>query len=337
MRRVTLQDVAADAGVSRAAASMVVRGTGRLSDQTRERVRRSMEKLGYIYNRNAASLRSNRSWTLGFIVTDFSNPYFSAIALAFEKAASAAGYMTLISNTFDDPGHQDGLVTTMLESPVAGLAYVPALGAAPVHLPIPTLALTRPAADGGPALSSDAYVAGEMAAAHLAGEHGFRRIAYLGGAAAAVPTQERIAGVRAAMGRYPDAELAAVVHGQTSIDGGARLAEELLRSGAAFDAVICHSDVIAYGVLRALHDAGLGLGRIGVIGFDSLAASEVFIPSITSVSVGTADLGRLAAEWLIRAVDDDAIEAPLPLSPHLDVRESCGCATSQERFTPITA
>lgn len=316
---------------------MVVRGTGRLSDQTRERVRQSMEKLGYIYNRNAASLRSNRSWTLGFIVTDFSNPYFSAIALAFEKAASAAGYMTLISNTFDDPGQQDRLVTTMLESPVAGLAYVPALGAAAVDLPIPTLALTRPAADEGPALSSDAYAAGEMAAEHLAGVHGFRRIAYLGGAAAAVPTRERIAGVRAVMSRHADATLAAVVHGQTSIDGGARLAEELLQSGAEFDAVICHSDVIAYGVLRALHDAGLGLGRIGVTGFDSLAASEVFIPSITSVSVGTADLGRLAAEWLIRAVDDDTVQAPLPLAPYLDVRESCGCTASRERPALITA
>ncbi|MGB4136281.1 MAG: LacI family DNA-binding transcriptional regulator, partial [Microbacterium sp.] len=209
MGRVTLQDVAADAGVSRAAASMVVRDTGRLSEQTRERVRRSMEKLGYIYNRNAASLRSKRSWTLGFIVTDFSNPFFSAIALEFEKAASAAGYMTLISNNFDDPGQQDGLITTMLESPVAGLAYVPALGAAAVNLPIPTLALTRPAAGGGPALNSDAFIAGEMAAEHLAGVHGFTRIAYLGGAETAEPTLGLIAGARAALARHPGAALAA--------------------------------------------------------------------------------------------------------------------------------
>ncbi|MGB4136732.1 MAG: substrate-binding domain-containing protein, partial [Microbacterium sp.] len=100
----------------------------------------------------------------------------------------------------------------------------------------------------------------------------------------------------------------------------------LLRSGVDFDAVICHTDVIAYGVLRALHDAGLGQSGIGVVGFDSLAASAMFIPSISSVSVGTADLGRMAAEWLIRAIDDDATPGPELLTPYLEIRESCGCA-----------
>lgn len=326
MARVTLQDVAADAGVSRAAASMVVRGTGRLSEQTRERVRQSMEKLGYIYNRNAAALRSRRSWTLGFIVTDFSNPFFSSIALEFERAASAAGYMTLISNSFDEPDQQGGLITTMLESPVAGLAYVPALGAGPVDLPIPTLALTRPSAGGGPALSSDAFSAGELAAEHLAAVHGFSRIAYLGGAEDAEPTRMRIAGVKAALDRHPGSSLVAVVHGHSSIDGGARLADALLGSDVEFDAVICHTDAIAYGLLRALHDSAGGLGRVGVIGFDGLAASAVFIPSVTSVSVGKVDVGRMAAEWLIRAIDDGALEGPATLTPYLEVRESCGCS-----------
>lgn len=287
-----------------------------------------MLKLGYIYNRNAASLRSNRSWTLGLIVTDFSNPFFSAVTLEFEKAASASGYSTLVANTFDDPERQSVLVRTMLESPVAGLAYVPALNAPLPDVPIPRLALTRPAAEEGAALYSDAYTAGVLAAKHLVSTHGYSRIAYLGGAAEAEPTRNRIAGVRDSIGRSQGCALATVIHGETSITGGGELAAALLGSGLQFDAVICHSDVIAFGVLRALHDAGIPLAEVGVIGFDDLAASEVFMPSVTSVSVGSTDLGRLAVEWLIHAIDYPDLLAPGQLQPSLNVRESCGCRVS---------
>jgi LacI family transcriptional regulator len=329
MARVTLQDVAAHAGVSRATASMVVRDTGRLSPSTRQRVRDSMDALGYVYHRGAATLRTRRSGIIGLLITDVSNPFFAAMTLGFDEAAGEGGYLTMMTDTFDDPERQTRLAQSMLEHPIDALAYTPVVsGDLAFHLenfPVPILAVTRGSTAGAPYLGPDDLAGGEMAADHLVAHHRYRKLIYLGGPRGAGPREDRLQGIQSVIQKHAGAELVADFAGTTNVAGGIELANELLASGLEFDAVICHSDVVAYALLAALRKSGRGLDSTGILGFDDLPESEVFWPSVTSIGVGPQQLGRLAAEWLLRALDGDTSQTEVRMPPTLHIRRSCGC------------
>lgn len=200
VNRVTLLDVALDAGVSRATASMVVRGTGRLREETRQSVRESMDRLGYVYHRGAASLRTRRSGLLGLLTTDISNPFFAVLAQGFEQAAAEGGYLTIMTNTFDNPTRQARLAQSMIEFPIDALAYTPVASADLAYrvqeFPVPILALTRGSSAGAPYLGPDDVVGGRLAGQHLIEHHGYRRIFYLGGHEAPVPGKTACVGLR---------------------------------------------------------------------------------------------------------------------------------------------
>lgn len=326
----TLSDVAAHAGVSRSSASLALRGTGRLSEETRERVQASMEALGYVYHRTAASLRTQKSSVVGFIVTDVSNPFFSSMSRELEWTLSKAGYRTMLSNTFDEHERFDDLVRTMSEYPVAALVYVPVADAdfnfaTSRESGVPGLAVTREPPVPTPFLGPDDLLGGRLAAQHLIDVHGRRRLVYLGGPETAGPRSRRIEGVRSAIDGSA-AELVVQLPGVTGIHSGLALAERLVESGLAFDAVLCHSDVTAYALCHTLRSRGVVVPLdVSVVGFDGLDTDVVFAPTITSVSVDPARIGRLAADWVATAVSGGSVPERTVLAPVLEIRASCGC------------
>ena len=329
MPRVTLKDVADNAGVSRATASLVVRHTGRLSEETRARVWASIAQLGYVYHRGAANLRTRRSGLIGLLTLDVGNPFFAPMTRAFDVAVGEQGYLTMTANTLDDPDRELRLARAMLEYPVDALAYVPvddtSLESVFSAAGIPVLAITRRSHIAAvPYLGPDGILGGRMAADHLLGRHGYRRLAYVGGPAGVSVRAERIAGVQAAVAAYPGAALVWEAAGPTDMATAIDLAARLLGSGVEFDAVVCHSDIVAYAVLAALRGEP-GRPPVGVIGFDGLPESAVFWPPVTSVSVGPDVLGRLAAGWLVAAIAGRPDDGIAPLTPHLEIRASCGC------------
>lgn len=330
MRRVTLNDVAAHAGVSRSAASLAVRGTGRLSDDTRRRVKDAMAELGYVYHRGAATLRTQKSSIVGLIVTDVSNPFFAAMSLGFEQHLNAVGYLTVLTNTFDDPARFHALVRTMQEHPVDALVYVPVSGAdlafamAPEGLP--ALAVTREPSVDAPFLGPDDHVGGALAAAHLIEVHGRRRFVYLGGPATAGPRSRRLDGVLSVINQTPGADLVLQIPGVTSIESGVALTHELLRSGVEFDAVICHSDVIAFAACHVFREHSIRVpSDVGMVGFDGLAEGAVSEPTISSVSAGPAHVGQRAATWVLDALSGGEHAHRELIRPVLEIRSSCGC------------
>ena len=124
--RVTLMDVAADAKVSRATVSLVVRDSPLVAEATRARVRASMEKLGYVYHRGAASLRSKRSNTVGLLVTDVSNPFYSELTVGVEAALAEAGTVVLLGHNYESLTKQGDLFRVMQEYGADGLLITPA-------------------------------------------------------------------------------------------------------------------------------------------------------------------------------------------------------------------
>ncbi|WP_035748990.1 LacI family DNA-binding transcriptional regulator [Arthrobacter sp. 35W] len=331
--QITLKDVAAHAGVSRTTASYVVMGTGRVSQKTRDRVNQSIRTLGYVYNRGAASLRTQRSGTIGVIVTNIASPFFGELLVGLESELSKAGFLSLIVATADDPQRQDELVKALREHQVAGLALVPASGTGSGFLHslkdwgVPHILMTR-YLDGitAPYVGADDVLGGRLAAEHLLA-HGCKSFAYLGGPVKVLSRRDRIAGARGALAEYglgPDALLD--MPGETSGPGGLALGEQLLaRPEPLPDAIICHSDSVAFGLYRALRMHGR-TNDVRVIGYDDVSGAALWEPPLTSIATHGEDLGRTAARLLLDQLNDaEGNMASTIALPELIVRESCGC------------
>lgn len=319
-------DVARRAGVSRATASLVLRGEGRVSEETRRRVFGVMDELGYVYNRGAASLRSRTSNVIGVLVTTVTNPFFAEVIVGLEESLSDLGYVTLLANTLNDAERQGRLVTFLQENNVAAVALVPAVATADDALDaltesVPVLHLTRSVGDPALSIGTDDVRGGFLAGEHLAG-HGARRVVYVGGRVDALARRDRMRGVRDAL---VGGDLAGVPS-STSGAGGLEAGRRALAEYPDLDAVVCHSDDVAIGVLAALHEAGRARD-IRVISFDGIEASALVDPPLTTVTCGPRDLGREAALLLSGALADGAgaMTAARRLEPRLVVRASCGC------------
>src|SRR6478736_5341464 len=185
-RRVTLLDIAADAGVSRATASLVIRNVPTVAETTRKRVLRSIKRLGYIYHSGAASLRTQQSNAVGLIVSDITNPFFAEASVAIEERLAAANYVTLLGNTSEDRAKEDRLLKTMREFPAQGILICPSLeGNAPGGASalaagrIPIVAFARRAA-GLDYAGVDNAQGAQLAVEHLY-QLGYQRIAFIGG------------------------------------------------------------------------------------------------------------------------------------------------------------
>jgi LacI family transcriptional regulator len=330
--QVTLKDVAAHAGVSRSTASNVVMGTGRVSVETRRRVQASMEKLGYIYNQGAATLRRRTSSTVGVIVTHIDHPFFGELLVGLEATLTAAGFPALVLTTGDDPRRQLELVRVLREHQVAGLAIVPATGTGPELLEslrswgAPHVLMTRYLrSDNAPYVGPDDRLGGRLAGAHLVG-HGCSRFAFVGGPDNVVSRSDRFAGVQAALrtAGIDETSLASLTTPTTSA-GGVEAGEQLLASAAPLpEGIVCHSDTVAMGLYRALHRAGRA-DETRVIGYDNIAAAALWEPTLTTVATGAGDLGTQAAELLLAAISSGEPAESRIVPPHLVVRESCGC------------
>lgn len=330
--KVTLRDVAAHAGVSRATASLVLRGTGRVAPQTRERVLASMAELGYIYDQVAASLRTRHARVVGVVVTNIGNPNLAEVILGLEAEFRAAGYLPLLTVTRDDAAQQDQAVAALLEHKIAGLAMVPASGtdpALPERLTASGLGhvfVTRYVEGARSSfVGTDDVRGGELAGRHLV-EHGCRRLAYLGGPAWMLSRHERLAGVRRAVAAAGLPEELTDLPSETSGGGGLTAGRQLLdRGGELPDGVVCHSDSVAFGLYRALRERGLGAG-MRVIGYDDIPGAALWEPPLTSVAVGGRRLGQRAARLLLdRMTDPYADPVVHRAEPELAVRRSCGC------------
>jgi LacI family transcriptional regulator len=151
-QRVILLDIAADAGVSRATVSLVIRNVPSVADSTRKRVQRSIKRLGYVYHRGAASLRMRQSHAIGLIVSDITNPFFAEVIVAIEERFATARLVSLLGNTSEDNAKEERLIQTMREFPADGILICPAIGRGtspgPLNLPSQLPAVTfarRPA------------------------------------------------------------------------------------------------------------------------------------------------------------------------------------------------
>jgi LacI family transcriptional regulator, galactose operon repressor len=330
--RVTLTDVAKDAGVSRATASMVLNDSPLIAQATKERVRESFARLGYVYDRAAASLRKNQSLAVGLVITQLSNPYFAEFVEGIQSELDDRGMDVLLGISAEDRARQRRVLVSMSERRVDGVVVIPAHQSEPadfagLHMPIVMLARRVKGFDTD-YVGGDNYAGSVAATNHLLVTHGARRPAFIGGNVYSSAREERLGGFLSAAGalriKVPVRNQPACVPDRVV---ARNVAAELIARDPKVDAIVCFNDAVAFGVVDAVADAGLQVGRdIRVIGFDDVKDAERARPALASVSVPAETAGRRAAQLLLKRISgSEAGPQGLILPAELMPRESCGC------------
>jgi LacI family transcriptional regulator len=331
--RVTLLDVARHAGVSRATASLVVRDSPLVTEVTRQRVLASMQKLGYVYHRAAATLRTQRSHTVGLVIPDITNPFFAELTLGIEERLDEANYVVVLTNTSESPEKQNRILTAMYENNADGILFCPAVGTSreafamlfQEHLPVVLLVRYLFDADSD-YVGTDNVLGAELAVEHLIA-HGHQRIAFIGGPATSSARLERLQGYQNALQRHNlSVDEALLPTSSTTRDGGHQAILPLLALDDPPTAALCYNDVVAFGVMLGLQANGRILGQdFAVIGFDDIAEAALWHPPLTTISIRPRQIGRLAAQRLLERIarPEDPPERVI-LPPSLVVRSSCG-------------
>ncbi|MDQ0469870.1 LacI family DNA-binding transcriptional regulator [Labrys wisconsinensis] len=331
--RVNIRDVAIAAGVSRATVSQVLRGTGRISDETRRRVEAVMKQIGYVYNRAAASLRAGQSTTIAIAVTGLGNPFFAELASRAAQVLEKAGYVAAIVDTHDDLTGQARFLRMLRENMMAGAIVSPASST--------TDAMARDWQAGAPPIVGllrrsisaafdfvgvDNVIGMAAATTHLI-ELGHRTIGFVGGRSGSQSREERLAGWRSALaGIGQQAPEAWIEPCEASITAGSQAVTRLIARCPDLTAVVCHQDIVAFGVTIGLRKLGIEPGRaVSVVGFDDIGAAADWDPGLTTMSVTPGTLGAEAARMLLRRIEEpDAPLQSIVLRPRLVQRASSG-------------
>jgi LacI family transcriptional regulator len=306
-----MREVAAVAGVSLSTVSRVVNGV-EVQPELARRVRDAVALLGYRRDLTASTLRrSDRlSATIGLLIEDVANPFFSALQRSVEDVAVSRNVLAFAGSSDEDPARERQLVEELLARGVDGLIVAPT-GADQSYLArdrqagVALVFVDRPPnfLDADVVVSDNAGGA-YAATSHLI-RHGHRRIAFLGDRPEIHTAVERLRGYRRALAEHGLAEDPALVHqGLIAPEQSRAATRELLRLPDPPTALFTSQNLITIGAVGVLHELGLE-HAVALVGFDDIALAEVVDPPLTVVAQDAAGLGRAAAEALFARLDGD--------------------------------
>jgi LacI family transcriptional regulator len=308
MKRVTIRDVAAEAGVSIGTASKALNGHGKLRTETRERVAEAAERLGFAPNTLAQALLAGRSFTVGLITTDSFGRFSIPVMLGAEDAFGTGQVSVFMCDTRDDP-ERERRYTEMLSARrvdgllITGRRIEPRPPVLAGHgIPV-VYAMTQPSEGDGPCVLPDDEGGGRVATEHLLAA-GRRRIGHITGPQRFLAARKRAAGCVAALTIGGMAPSGAVRFGEWSERWGREAAAGLIDDEPRVDAIFCGSDQIARGVADTLRAAGRRIpDDIALVGFDNWEPMALGAqPPLTSVDMCLEEVGRVAAGHLLAAI-----------------------------------
>jgi DNA-binding LacI/PurR family transcriptional regulator len=327
VRRPRLQDVAAEAGVSPATVSLVLRGSPGPSSGTRERVLDAAARLGYRPDRAASLLARRRSRLIG-VLMDVRSTFHAQLVEDVHEAAEEHGY-DLVLSTVTRTRDEGRAVETLLDSRCEALVLLgpdaPAARLSALARQLPVVAVGRPvSADGVDVVRAADDEGVAQAVEHLAGL-GHRRIAHVDGGRGQIATARR-RGYERAMRRRGLGEHLQVVGGDAGEESGARAARTLLGSDVRPTAVVTYNDASAVGLLDALLRSGIDVpGEVSVVGYDDSPLSRLAHIDLTSVSQDSPQLTRLAVAAVVERLDGGRTERrEVVVPPRLVVRGTTG-------------
>jgi LacI family fructose operon transcriptional repressor len=295
-----IKEVAQRAGVSPATVSRVL-GNGTVSPALRSQVEAAVRETGYRPNLSARRLRSQHSRTVGLIVADISNPFFTAVARSVEEAAYEAGLRVILCNTDENAEKEALYLKLMEEERVTGVIFAPTRLARPaperLNNLFPTVLIDRVGQSGyRDAVVLDNHAAGSMLVMHLY-EQGYRRIAGLFGNASSTGLERHRGYADAMQGLGLVVEAFFVPPNIAAAEAETR---RLLAAAAPPEAIIASNGLFLMGVMRAMRDAGKTAPHdMAICGFDNESWTEIVEPGITVIEQPVESIGRSAMVLLL--------------------------------------
>lgn len=337
----TLKDVAREAGVSKSTVSRLFNDPTRVKDTTREKIEEAVDKLDYQPSRVARRLRvqNGRAHLFGLAIPDIQSPFHAEVARGVENVVRAEGYSLILENCDEDPEKQRACLRTFQTEDVDGVIVPPVSERDDavrrlVEGGMPVVCVDRRIQG----VEVDTVVSDNQEGAYQATRHliegGYERIAYLGGIKRISTTRERYEGYRTALSDAGiDEDPALVRYGESRMESGQRLVEELLDSPEPPTALFAGNDLTMLGAYVALCERGLSIPRdMAVVGYDDVPWALAMAPPPTVVRQPGREMGRRAADMLMRRITEpDASVTTATLRPQLVVRASCGIRKMKPR------
>ncbi len=313
---ITIRDVAKLAGVAPSTVSRVINKTAPISEETANKIYKAMEELRYVPNDIARSFASGSSKAIAIAINvsdarAYSNSFFNNTVFGIETAAHKNGYNLIITGASSERGGISSLEKLILSKKIDGLVLpVSMLQPSAVKLvenigfPCVVLGRTKDPWDKISWVDINNAQAGSNAVHYLLGK-GYRRIAFLSRGDRELFTRDRLEGYRAELSKAGITPSPAYLIGvSASFEEAKQCVSALLRTESRPDAVICGDDRMALAALRAAKELGISVPEeLGILCFDNTEVTEMAEPGISAVDVDTFELGRIAAETLLRQIE----------------------------------
>jgi LacI family transcriptional regulator len=332
--RVTMSDVAREAGVSLMTVSRVINDKGEISPETKKRVQEVIEELGYRPSSIARSLAGGQTYTIGLVVPDIANPYFSGMAHGIAEVAYAEDFSVLLCDCEENPERELAMLAVLEEKRVDGVVL--AAPRAPSEKLIPLLARHSNAVVvnrffNEASLSNelgfvvnDDEAGGYMVMKCLL-EHGHTDIGFLAGpqtSSGSFLREQAYAKVLQEFKVEYKPEL--IRHCPPTVDAGRKTAIQLLQEHPEISAMFCFNDLVAIGALQCCLALGRKVpGDLAITGYDDIPMASWVTPSLTTCRVTFDEMGRAATRLLIKHIRERSQNYDsVILEPELIVRES---------------
>jgi LacI family transcriptional regulator len=326
----TVLDVARRAGVSPMTVSRVVNGSGPVSPRLRARVEKALKETGYVPNTVARNLRTKRTDTLGLVMPDITNPFFTHVVRGMEVAAREAGLHLLLTNTDQRPDEEARVVSMLLQRQVDGLLAIPAgscSGTARMchDAGVPLVIVDRrPEITGVDVVRADAEGGAYQLGQLLAGL-GHRHAAVLTGPEYVPTAVDRSAGFAKA---FTEAGLPSPIvrHGDFSLQAGYEMCKDVMAVDPRPTAIFAANNFLAIGTQHALEELGLRIPEdVALVGLDDLPTEMVTFPFLTVAAQPAEEMGRRAVQLLLERIrHPNGTPEEIVLPTELTIRRSSG-------------
>ncbi len=326
----TINDVAEKAGVSVATVSHVINGTRYVSDELTEQVERAMEEIGYHPNAVARSLKTQKTKTIGLIVSDISNPFFSTLLRGVEDCALEKDHSLIVCNTDETLDKEKLYIDVLSQKKTDGLIVAPT-GKSDQEISelkernVPLVFVDRTLDEiEAPSVLSDNITGAEAATRHLV-DLGHRRIGIILGLESVNTSRERLRGYKNVIREKEinyDKDL--VKQGYSQVAGGAEAARELLELESPPTAIFSTNNLMTIGAMQGIQESGKECpGNVSLVGFDDFEWASTFRPRLTTVAQSPYEIGSEAAKLLFDKIESGSREiSEVRIPTNLKIRDS---------------
>lgn len=312
MKRVTLRDIASLTGFSINTVSRALNNKEEVNTDTRTKILAAATQFGYRPNRLAKGLRSNKTGTIGIVVTDVANPFFSALVKGIARAARELDYSIILQDSDENYAGEEEAIQVLLAEQVDGILITPVQSQqetierlAKAHFPFVLVGRYFHDLDTNYVVPDD-YQGGFIATDHLL-KQGHRRIAMVNGPLHISSARERFQGFSDALAKYAiPVDKSLVSTGALTVEEGLDLARSILKRVPRPSAIVCYSDFVAFGVMQAIREIGLSIPEdIAVVGFDDVRMASCLQVPLTTIQSPKEELGRQAMQLLVHRLEKD--------------------------------